>query len=440
MKSKIITILCLISVITVQAQQQWTLEECIEYARNNSTEVQQRQIQIEDRELSLNTAKFSRLPDLSASLGTTANFGRSLSRENTYSDNTRVSGSLGISTSVPIYQGMRIKHQIEGSELNLKASKYDLDGVRENIILNITGLYLNVLFTKELVGVAQYQLTLSVEQYERSKSLYDSGKTPQSTIYESDALVAKDELALVQSNNNLTLALLDLSQAMNHPDTDDFDILSPKYDSILLINMLNPSQIYDRAVENRPFIKAEQVRLESKIREVKIAKSSLYPSVYLRAGYGTNMYHTYMSGAVNESFWAQFKQNSSENIGVSINIPIFNRKASRNSVKSARLSVRSQELYLQDSQRELRKDVEKAYYAAEAAYSKYVSATKAQKSSATAFEYEDKKSQAGRSTIFDFNSAKTDMERAESDLAQAKFEYIFRTKMLEFYVDGKIEL
>ncbi len=445
MTNKIMSLSCLflLFVCSSHAQEEaWTLDRCIEYAQQNNINVQQRSIQTQDKEIQLNTARNSRLPSLNASLGSNASFGRSLSRDNTYQSTTQISGSVGASASITLFQGLRIKHQIEGSQFDLKAAMQDLERARDDIALNVTSYYLQILLNKELVRVAEQQLELSRQSVERSRALVASGKQPESTLYESEALAAKDELSLTQAKNELVLSLLDLSQALNRESAEGFDIQVPQLDGLTLTSMgqlPTPNEIYQYAEETRPQILAEQFRLQSSLKSLRIAKSALYPQISASGGYGTNMYHSFTSGARHEDFWSQIRHNGSEYIGMSINIPIFNRKATRNQISSAALSVQSQQLALDESKRSLRKEIEQSYYNAQAAYQKYLSAEKALASAKVAFEYEQKRSDAGRSTIFDYNDAKTQMQKAESDLLQAKFDFVFRCKILDFYAGKPLE-
>jgi len=133
------------------------------------------------------------------------------------------------------------------------------------------------------------------------------------------------------------------------------------------------------------------------------------------------------------------KNNSSEYIGLSASIPIFNRFATRNNIRSARIGILTQELALVEAERNLRKEIEQAYYSADAAYEKYVSATKSLEAAREAFRYQEEKTAAGKSTIFDFNDAKTRMEKSESELVQAKFEFLFRSKILDFYAGRPLD-
>lgn len=450
MKFAILISAALLGYATARAQQPapadaspWTLDRCIEYARTHNIDLQQQALQVEQSAIELNTARNSRLPDLGASLGGNLSFGRSLIADNTYADNNQLSGSLGVSASLPLFRGGSINHQIAAQKLGLQAAVQELERVREEVSVNVMSLYLEALFQKELVAVAEEQLALSSSQTERSREQVARGKAAESLLYESLALQARDELSLTQSRNDLTLALLTLSQAINRPDAEGFDIEEPPYDSLAVAAMgplRNPNDVMLYALDNRPRILAERLRLDQARRSVRMARAAYYPQIMLSGGYGTNVYHSYAAGAFNSGFWNQFRHNSSEYVGLSVNIPIFNRLATRNSVRTARLNAAARELSLTAAEQALRKEIETAYRTADAARLKYCSAEKALESARVAFRYEAEKFAAGRSTTFDYNDAKTRMQRAESELIQAKYEFIFRAKILDFYAGEPLSL
>ena len=409
----------------------WTLADCIAHAQQNNTQVQQRQLQVERSDIELSTARYSRLPDLNASIGGDASFGRALTSDNTYRNNNQTSGSLNVSASMPLFQGMRINHQIKAGKLDLAAAIEDLERIREDVAINVMTLYLQVLYSKEMVGVAERQLELSTQQALRSRELAAAGKQPESAVYESEALAANDRMTLTQSRNDLQLALLDLSQALNRESAAGFDIATPRLDSVTLASMHalgSANEVYAVAVEERPHVRAERLRLASAENSVAIARSALYPSLSLSGGYGTGIY-----SRDPERFWTQFRNYSREYVGLSLSIPIFNRRATRNNIRLAQLSLRNQQLMLTDAEQTLRKQIEQAWYNADAAYAKYVSASAALESARVAFSYEEQKAAAGRSTVYDFHDAKTRMEKADSEAAQAKYEFVFRQKILDYY-------
>lgn len=381
--------------------------------------------------MELSTARFSRLPDLNAAVGYNASFGRGTSADNVRRNETLQTGSFDLSASMPLFEGLRINRQIKGGKLDLAAATEDLERIREDVAVRVMTRYLEVLYNKELVGVAERQLALSSQQAARSRELVDAGRQPESALYESQALEANDFLALTQARNNLSLALLDLSQTLNRGSAAGFDIAVPRLDSIALASLRrlgSADAVYDYAAQNRPHIRSERLRLESTENAVRIARSALYPTLSLRGGFGTGIYST-----MDMDFWPQFAKNRNEFVGLSLGIPIFNRRATRNNVRTAKISVRNQQLALLNAEQTLRKEIEQAWVNADAAYAKYGAAEKALAAARVAFAYEQRKAEAGRSTLFDFNDAKTRMQKAEAELAQARYEFVFRQKILDYY-------
>ncbi|MFR5871813.1 MAG: TolC family protein [Alistipes sp.] len=356
-------------------------------------------------------------------------------------DHTQLSTSLGPPECYRVRRNA-IKHDIAGQKFSLQASLKDLERAREDVSLNVTSLYLQVLLNKEMVKVAENQVELSRQQVERSELLVKNGRNPESDLYESKALLANDEMNLTQSRNTLLLSLLDLSQALNLENKDGFDIRMPDLGNITIASMSRmetPGTVYDYAVGNRPRILAEQLRLKSSEKALLSAKSAFYPSISLGAGYSNGYYFSIYEGARNAAFFNQLKNNGSEYIGLSINIPIFNRNATRNNVRMAQNNIRIQELAITEAQLALRKEIEQSYYSADAAYQKYLSAEKSLAAAREAFRYQKEKADAGRSTIFDYNDAKTRMEKSESDMVQAKFNFIFSRKILDFYAGQPLD-
>lgn len=409
----------------------WSLDDCIGYAQRNNIDVRQRALQVERQQTQLSTSKFSRLPNLNASIGGDMSFGRALGTDNTYRSTNQTSGSLNVSASMPLFEGFRINRQIKGGKLDLAAAMQDLERAREDVAVNVMTLYLQVLYSKELVGVAERQLALSSQQVERSREQVAAGKQPESAYYESEALCANDRLSLTQARNDLKLALLDLSQALNRESAAGFDIAEPALDSLSLAalhTLGTAEEVYAYAAEHRPHIRAERLRLESAENAIRTARSDLYPSLSISGGYGTSI-----NDRDPEKTWTQFRSNSREYVGMTLSIPIFNRRATRNNIRLATISMRSQQLALTDAEQSLRKLIEQAWYNADAAYAKYRSAEAALASAQVAFRYEEQKAAAGRSTVFDFNDAKTRMEKADAESVQAKYEFVFRQKILDYY-------
>ena len=418
------------------AREQWTLDRCIGYALEHSNEVRQQQLQVESGEININTARMSRLPDLSASLGGNIYFGRGPSRDGTYIDNSQISGSFGVSTSIPVFQGLRIKHEIDRSKLDFEAATSQLELVRENISLQITSFFLQALYTRELVKISESQLELSTSQLELARGRYESGKSSHSDVIDNESVVASDQASLTQSKNNYILALLDLRQAMNLPDSVAFEPYVELEKDELPEYRLLPSleEVYEASLLLHPSIKVAQLNLESSHAALKGAKSSYYPSLHFTAGYGNSAFSNLTDRSLNSSFWTQLSNNGNEYVGLSLSIPIFSRNAVRNNVKLSELNVRNYEIALNESQKALKKEIEQAYWGAMTAYDAMVAAKKALDAARLAFENELVKYQAGKSGVYDYSNAKANLDKAEATLSHSKYDYILKYRILKFYM------
>lgn len=417
-----------------QSAEEWSLEQCISYALEHNTDIATGQLEVESGKVNLNSARMSRLPELSASLGGNVYFGRSPSRDASYIDNSQISGSLGISANVPVYQGLRIKHEIDKAKIDFEAATHNLELARKNISLNIASLFLQVMYDKELVSIAESQLELSSSQLELYRGQYESGRVSRSEVVRNESLVAADRASLTQNENTYILALLDLRQAMNLPDSIAIvpvmkDMEVPRIEEIPAL-----SQIYDQSVRLHPSIKYAEASLESSLLALKSAKSSYQPTVYFSAGYGNSVYSNLTDKSMNTSFWNQLQGNGNEYIGLSISIPIFSRNTVRNNVKLSKLNVTRQELVLSESQKALKKEIEQAYYGAIAAYSTLNSSQKALEAALLAFENEKASLESGRSDMYDYANAKAEVEKAQATLAHSKYDFILRVKILRFYM------
>ena len=339
-------------------------------------------------------------------------------------------------TSLTVFAGLRIKHDISARHLDLEASLQDLERAREDLSLQITSLFLQALFCKELVGVAERQTELSRRLVERNELMLQGGRSVEAALLESRAQLSNDELNQAQAENNLTLALLALSQALSRESAEDFDIEPPVTDSIspdALDRIEQPAAIFETAVSIRPMIRAEELRLESSARALQIAKAARYPQVVLSGGYSNSYFYSFVSGYNNVAFFNQLRNNGNEFIGLSVNIPIFNRMATRNQISSARIAIEAQQIAVSEARLALRKEIETAYYNVHTSFKKYTAAAQSVLSATEVFNYEENRVAAGRSNMYDYNDAKMRLEKAESNMLQAKYEFIFNRKILGFY-------
>lgn len=438
MRDKLLIFFLAAGSLGLQAQNPWTLEQCIDYAIENNIDIKQRMLEKENKEIELHTTKMSRLPDLNGSAGESFGFGRSTGRDGTMEDNTSSQTYFGLETSVPIFTGFRIPNQVAARKFDVAASLEELNKAKEDLSLSVTGFYLQALFYKELLKISQQQVMLTKQQLEQTIILVEAGKTPVSEQYETEAQLAKDELTLTESMNNVNLALLDLSQVLNLPVDNNFDIEEPDMTGLYLKDqeaLVNPLDIYAFSVEHRPVIKAAAYSLESSKKNLKVAQSSFYPKLNFGAGYSTNYFYNYNmpEGQKNNGFGYQMRNNGSESLRLSLSVPIFNRFSTRNQVKQARLSIQSQQLMLEKAKQNLFKEIQQAYYNAVASKDKFRSAEKAVRASRLAFDFEETKYKNGRSSALELSNARVRLERSLAEEAQAKYDFVFRAKILNFY-------
>ncbi|MDD3405998.1 MAG: TolC family protein [Sphingobacteriia bacterium] len=440
LRTIISTILAAITAM-LSAQQTWSLEQCVDYAIQNNITVQKMALQRDNQELNLKTSKLSFVPNLNANVGQNFSFGRATGNDNITTSQSMASTSFGVSSSMPLFSGLRITNQIASDKLNLQAAVEDLNKAKESLTINVTGYYLNILYYKELLAIANNQIILSKSQVDNTEKLVKNGKKSESELYENKAQLATDEQTRTEAQNSLQLAILNMCQAINYHDITNFSVAEIDAEKLLasMIGTLSsPYEAYNTSLAVRPSIKASEIRIESSKKDLKIAESAYYPQLNLQAGYNTGYYHSFQ--AENSAFGKQLGDNSSEVIALSLSIPIFNRLSTMNKVKQARINILTQELELENAKQTLLKEIQTAYYNALAARDKYIAAGKTSESSRIAFEFEQAKYDGGKSTPFDFNNAKTRLEKAQAQETQAKYEFIFRTKIFDFYNGNDITL
>lgn len=422
--------------VHAQQEQEWNLDRCIEYALQHSNEIKSRELDAESGKIAINTAKMSRLPDLNASLGGNTYFGRGPSRDGTYVDNSQLSASFGVSTSIPVFQGMKIMYEIDQAKVNFEAATHRLELAKDNLQLQVTSYYLQVLYCRELVKIAEKKVELSEKECRRNEIKYKEGKSSKSVYIESQAMLAKDKASLVQQRNSLMLALLDLKQAINLPHTETMEV-SHEMDNAVIPEMGNlPSlgEIIGISLDNHPSILAADAEVRSSESALKIAKSAYYPSLHFSAGYGNSYYLNMTDRTLNADFATQLKYNGNEYLGLSLSIPIFMRNSVRNNVKQSKIAVQARMVSRSETEKALVKEIEQAYYAASAAYSNMEASLLSLESAELAFQNEQSKMDAGATNIYDYAAAKSNMETAQAELTHAKYDYLLKYRVLEFYI------
>ena len=425
-----LTIILIFCTLLISAQRVWTLQECVDTALMNNRNIKQQRLNYKSKVISYNQAKSDRLPNLNASIGQNFNFGRSLSVDNTYQNSNSQNTSFSVSSGVNLYNGFRMKNAIEARQAELMAAGADVQKIEKDIILNVSAAFLQVLQNKELLRNADNQLQITRENMARRKELIEAGKLAQGEIFEIQAQEAKEELSRVQAENQLQLSLLDLAQVLELDHFQDIDVAVPVNLLENELALLSADEVYISALASRPEIRSAQYRLESSLKNIEIARAGYLPSLSLGAQWGTG-YYNMSNMPTNPSFGTQFSNNISTGVGLSLSIPIFNRYEVKNQVENAKLNVESSKIDIENTKIELRKTIQQAYYNAIAAKNRWESSQKSVTANEESYRFASQKFEVGRANQYEVNLAKTNLSQSISEQTQAKYEYVFRMKILE---------
>jgi outer membrane protein len=470
--SSFLLMLCTISQLMAQAEEvkEWTLDECIEYAYENNIQVQQNIINMRLSEQDVKASKYNVLPNLNGSAAHIYNFGQTIDPfTNTFATTQVRSNQLGLSSTVTLFDGFRNINNIKLSQAQMESSKYGVEAIKNDIALNIANAYLQILFNKELAKNASNQLEVTQIQVERIEKQVKAGALPEGNLQEIQSQLATEELQLVNAENQLRLSKINLTQLLNLTNHKNFDVVEPDLQNIEgNAELINPGVLYENAVDIMPEVKRAEYNYFAAEKSTSLARGSYYPTLNLtgsigsgysganriQTGEGTNIGFVpigQVAGtgeqvvSLSERFvvndddfqtknWDdQLQDNFNTSVGFRLNIPLFNGLASRTNVQKAKLNMESAQLDLENAKLQLRQNIETAHAEAVAALKRYKAAKKSVEALETSFDYTTQRFAVGLLNTFDFNNEKNRLNNARSELLQAKYEYIFRTKVLDFY-------
>jgi len=470
MKKYFFVMACLFASLTgfTQETKTWTLRELIDYAVTNNLTVKRSTYGVEAGEINALQSKMAMLPTLNANGNYGLNWGRTIDpTTNNFTENKVKSSNLGASSSLLLWNGFRLFYNMKQGETDLDAASEDLIKARNDVILNVITLYLNVVFNKELYSVAQLQVKSTQEQLDRTKKLSEAGSVPLGDVLNLDAQLATNELNVIQRENALNLSFLQLKQALQLPASTPMDVEVPQLDieSQLLINK-SSDEIYDIATMTMPEIKAADLRKKSSLYAYRASRGNLYPRLSVNASYST-IYSDqrqqffpdggtsidiaeigYVQGTgtpvlrqvttptgqiMVPSLSDQFRDNRGRSVGISLQIPLFNGLSTRSAMQRAAINRDIAEISFQEISNTLRQTVETAYNNALAAIKTYQSTEKQVKARDEAFRMTKQRYNLGAVNFVDYQVAENNLFQAESDLLRAKYDFIFRRKVLDFY-------
>jgi outer membrane protein len=469
------TIWAFAGVLAVSAQQkQWTLQECIEYAFENNLTIQQNELNLRSADIAKDAAMANLLPDLNLGGGYFWQFGFSIDPiTNVRRPGNRQTSSVTLSSQWVIFDGMQNYNQISKARLDHMASVYNLESIKNDISLNIAASFLQILLNKQVLEVAQNQLQISAKQMERNQKLFEAGAIPKGDFLQFEAQYAADEQSVVAAENNRDISLLQLAQLLQLDDYTGFDIITPTLanpDNALL--NYTPQQIYDIALGNQPIIRSAEVNVQSAEKQVGIAKGGYSPVVSLSGQINSNAagdrtrttesINTYVPiGSVGPGtnqlvyalepqdvpiatepypFITQFGDNINQFVGINLQVPIFNRLSTRNNVQNSELQLQQNILQLEVQKNTLRQTIERAYTDALASLKNFNAAQKSLEANEESWDYAQKRFEEGGMNIFDYDNTRSRYLNATAQMLQSKYDYIFKVKVLQFYLTNNITL
>ena len=417
---------------SAQGQEAWSLERCISHAIDNNIQIKQSALQKESARLDKTQSLAQLFPNLNASTSFNTNFGRNIDlATNNYINEQTNSNSFYVGSSIPLFNGFRLLNGFKQSQIDLLAAEHDLQGLTNDIVMNIATAFMQVMFNEELLLVAQEQLDVTAEQLTRTQKLVDAGSLPAGNVFDVEAQFATNELQVINMENALSASVLTLKQMLNLNASETFRIERPSI--VVPIDQLGSKTVgtvYDHALQNWPKIKSRESNLESAKKGEKIAFASYTPTLSGSVSVSTR----YSSAAfLEDSYGTQLDQNLGESIGLSLNIPIFNALQSRTAVKKSHLNRINAELLLQDEKNQLYATIQQAYNDAQAAKRQFDASDKSVTATERAFEYAEQRYEVGMMNSLEFSTASNNLARSKSELLRSKFDYIFKMKVLDFY-------
>ncbi len=433
-------ILILLMCISVSAQNKiWTLQECVNYALENNITVKQAENTLLINDQDIKATKGSFLPSISANASQGLSLGQAELFPGSFVSRTSNSTNLSVNVSQSIFNGFRTTNLYKQAQLNFETNRLELNRIKDDISLNVANSYLNVLFNLERLQTARFQYEFSSKQLQQVKDLVDAGVQPRANILDADATLSSDAQSVTIAENNYTLALLSLSQLLQVP-FQGFKVAIIEIDDPSVALMYKDiSPILNYALENRNEIKVAKKNIENSELSTQIAKSGFMPSVNFSYGFGSNVFYTNLS-ATEESFFNQLNDNKGHSFNLSVNIPIFSRFQNKTAVAKSKIREKNSKLALDQARLNLESNIQRAFTDAQAALKAYIASQKSLESQELAFNNSQERYTLGSMNSFELEQARIRLINAQSSLITSKYDFVFKTKVLDFYIGKKIIL
>lgn len=468
-------VFCFWSCTHLSAQEKWSLQQCVDYAIQNNISVKQADIQARLDKLTLDQSKMALYPSANSQHSTGYQFGRSIDpTSNQFTTNEILFANHNLNLNMDLFNWFRKKNTIEVNKYAAAASVAKMEKARNDIALNVANAYLAALLNKEQIRVSEVQLSQSREQVANIQKQVNAGALPELNLAEMQTQLSNDSATLITAKANHTLSLLQLKALLNMDAAQSFDVVSPPIETIPVepLAALEPAAVFASALENLPQQKINELNVKAAQKNVLVAKAALYPSLSFFGGLGSrysnaqklipnNFQMTSVPiGAVNingtnyvvntqmnqpvgydkNTYFRQLSNNFSQNVGLGLNIPIFNGATARTNWKKARLNVESQQLLKEQDANTLKQDIYQAHANAVAAIEKYNASAVAMANAQKAYDFAFKRFEVGLLKPIDLITNQNNLFRAKINMLSAQYDYVFKIKLLEFYKGKGLKL
>lgn len=438
---KFLTLLLVLSCsyATLQAQESWSLEKCVNHARQNSLTIKQAQYGILQSELTNKQARMARLPNLSASIRGGYQFGRTIDpTTNEFKNESIGFNGFGVDAGVTLFNGMVTTNSIKQSKFDIQAAKLDAAAASNDIALQVASSYLSILLAEEQLENAKVRLTLSEAQLEQTDKLIQAGSLPANDRLDFVAQIAREQQSIIEAENLVNINYLTLKQLLLLEPSVDIKIDRPE----VIIPAANPeglslNEVFTTALGTQPQIEAGELRIKSAEIGERIAYGQSFPTLSLFAGMSSNY-----SSIAKEflSYSEQIEQNFGQYAQLSLNIPIYSNHRNQVGLDRARLATLNQDVANKQARNLLKTNVQRSIADARAAKESFAAAQRSEEAASAAYENAQRRFDLGAINSLEFTTASNNLNQAKVTLIQAKYQYLFNLKVVDFYMGKTLEI
>lgn len=417
---------------TNDASKVWTLQECVNYALENNISIKQSELEKQSRTQNIKSARGNFLPNVNAQASQSFNFGSSIDATGSRVAADFSSNNYSINASVVLFDGFANINTLDQTKINLEVQNANVEKMKNDISLNVVNAYLQILFAKEQINIAQLQMDITQNEVDRISKLVEAGVAPKGDLLNINSTLATDDQSLIQAQNTLDISSLRLAQLLQLPDAAILvETISLDNPNASIISN-SSTEIYSKASTSFPEVKAAELSIKSAEKDIRISKANYYPTLSLN--YGLSTVYQHRQGFVDfYPYGDQLNNNLGHFVGLTLNIPLFNRFQYSTAVAKSRINMEQAQYSLESEKIKLRESIQIAYTDAKTASKTYDAALKAVDANQEAFRYAQERFEVGSFNTFDFNQAKNRLFTAQSQQIRAKYDYSFKLKVLEFY-------